>query len=147
MKNRAVIAAGLFTVWLGWVSVAAGQTSPPKSWRAACAAEQVETRATRPNFSSATDTTLCGVVEADYGWARQWPGADVTTVANPRALDDETILERVLLIASRGLVEEQFAIDLAAVVSIDHLAVNAFAAAVLAVAGPSHEAIAAAVDA
>ena len=77
MKNGAVIATGLFTVGLGWVSVAAGQTSPPKSWRAACAAEQVETRATRPNFSSATDTTLCGVVEADYGWARQWPGAGI----------------------------------------------------------------------
>jgi cation diffusion facilitator family transporter len=33
--------------------------------------------------------------------ARRWPQADVTITANPLALDDETILERVLLIAAR----------------------------------------------
>src|SRR5271166_2909895 len=33
--------------------------------------------------------------------ARRWPQADVTLTANPLALDDETILERVLLIATR----------------------------------------------
>jgi cation diffusion facilitator family transporter len=32
---------------------------------------------------------------------RRWPQADVTITANPLALDDETILERVLLIAAR----------------------------------------------
>jgi cation diffusion facilitator family transporter len=33
--------------------------------------------------------------------ARRWPQAEVTITANPLALDDETILERVLLIAAR----------------------------------------------
>jgi cation diffusion facilitator family transporter len=33
--------------------------------------------------------------------AQRWPQADLTITANPLALDDETILERVLLIATR----------------------------------------------
>jgi cation diffusion facilitator family transporter len=33
--------------------------------------------------------------------ARQWPHVALTITANPRALDDETVLERVLLIAGR----------------------------------------------
>ena len=32
---------------------------------------------------------------------KQWPQADLTITANPIALDDETILERVLLIGTR----------------------------------------------
>jgi len=32
---------------------------------------------------------------------RRWPQAELTITANPRALDDETILERVLVIAAR----------------------------------------------
>src|SRR5208282_6859767 len=33
--------------------------------------------------------------------ARRWPEADLTLTANPLKLDDETILERVLVIAAR----------------------------------------------
>ena len=33
--------------------------------------------------------------------ARKWPQAELTITANPLALDDETILERVLVIAAR----------------------------------------------
>jgi cation diffusion facilitator family transporter len=33
--------------------------------------------------------------------ARRWPGADLTLTANPLKLDDETIFERVLVIAAR----------------------------------------------
>jgi cation diffusion facilitator family transporter len=33
--------------------------------------------------------------------ARRWPQAELTITANPRALDDETILQRVLVIAAR----------------------------------------------
>ena len=33
--------------------------------------------------------------------ARRWPRVNLTIAANPRALDDETLLERVLLIAAR----------------------------------------------
>lgn len=41
---------------------------------AQCAGRNVEPKPTRPNFTVATDTTQCGVVEADYGWSSQWPG-------------------------------------------------------------------------
>lgn len=40
-----------------------------------CASGPVSAKPTRPNFSYSTETTQCGVVEVDYGWTRQWPGA------------------------------------------------------------------------
>jgi hypothetical protein len=39
-----------------------------------------------------------GACDAD---GKQWPQADLTITANPIALDDETIVERVLLIGTR----------------------------------------------
>lgn len=39
--------------------------------------------------------------ELQDGIAQRWPQAELTITANPLALDDETILERVLLIAAR----------------------------------------------
>lgn len=35
---------------------------------------EVAAKPTRPNLTYSTDTTQCGVVEVDYGWASQWPG-------------------------------------------------------------------------
>jgi hypothetical protein len=29
----------------------------------------------RPNLANSADTTQCGLVELEYGWTRQWPGA------------------------------------------------------------------------
>jgi hypothetical protein len=39
-----------------------------------CIDAEVSAKPTRPNLAYSTDTTQCGVVEADYGWSAQWPG-------------------------------------------------------------------------
>jgi hypothetical protein len=45
-----------------------------------CTAEVTATP-TRPNFSVSTDTTKCGVVEADYGFGREWSEAGASSSA------------------------------------------------------------------
>jgi hypothetical protein len=50
--------------------------SPPASTNSStCVSAEVSAKPTRPNVTYSTDTTQCGVVEADYGWTAQWPVA------------------------------------------------------------------------
>lgn len=39
-----------------------------------CASVEVSSVVSRPTIANATDTTLCGVVEAEYGFESIWPG-------------------------------------------------------------------------
>jgi len=48
-------------------SVPTVQSSP------GCTNAETDAKPTRPNVTFSTDTTQCGVVEADYGWSAQWP--------------------------------------------------------------------------
>ncbi len=40
-----------------------------------CASLEVASVVSRPTIANATDTTLCGVIEAEYGFDSIWPGA------------------------------------------------------------------------
>jgi Putative MetA-pathway of phenol degradation len=77
----------LFAALLGSSLCFGAQTSDSEqSALPAAASEQpcsseVTATPTRPNFSVSTDTTKCGVVEADYGWGREWSGAGVGSSA------------------------------------------------------------------
>jgi len=60
-------------VWLSAMAVAQELLeSVPSSNSPACVDAEVSAKPTRPNLTYSTDTTQCGVVEADYGWTWQW---------------------------------------------------------------------------
>lgn len=60
-------------VMLGAVTHAWAQ-QPANSTEKSCVGSVVSSVPSRPTVTSATDTTLCGVVEIEYGLERQWPG-------------------------------------------------------------------------
>jgi hypothetical protein len=49
----------------------------PSSTESHCSETTVLSVPSRPTIASATDPTQCGVVEAEYGFERQWPGGGV----------------------------------------------------------------------
>jgi hypothetical protein len=70
-RPRSFIAA--IVLLLGWVALAVGQEES-KPNHSSCFDTAVESVPSRPTVSNGTDTTLCGVMEAEYGLERQWPG-------------------------------------------------------------------------
>jgi Putative MetA-pathway of phenol degradation len=56
---------------LGMVLPAATQAEGPEQ---ACLSTVISSVPSRPTVSNGADTTQCGVVEAEYGLERQWPG-------------------------------------------------------------------------
>jgi hypothetical protein len=58
---------------LGCAVFAPGQEEPKSS--EPCTGVSVESVPSRPTVSNSTETTQCGVVEVEYGFGREWPGA------------------------------------------------------------------------
>ena len=72
----------------------------------------------RRHSLEAVDALRAGVAET---LARRWPRLSLTIAARPRALDDESVLERVLLIAAR---RRQFVHHVTIQRAQDHVAVS-----------------------
>src|ERR1700741_992012 len=64
----------LFWVVLGGIHLLHAQTQP-ESAETSCQSSTVVSVPSRPTASNGADTTQGGVVEAEFGFERQWPGA------------------------------------------------------------------------
>ena len=73
-RSQAAFVPGLI-LSLFSLSVPAQTQQDPSSKEASCFSSTVVSVPSRPTVSNGADTTQCGVVETEFGFERQWPGA------------------------------------------------------------------------
>src|SRR5579864_3394941 len=66
----------ILALTLSFFAVYVSAQQAASSSESSCFSTTIVSVPSRPTVSNGADTTQCGVVEAEYGFERQWPGGD-----------------------------------------------------------------------